>query len=101
MKLLLVFFVFFYLVMTQHLFKLWLKFLQRDTRMSPEENSLSWVILVIGTLFWPIVVPINYLTLLKRKLEHQEVTLKDEEAINAAFYRSRVLSAIIDSATFN
>lgn len=101
MKLLLVFFVFFYLVMTQHLFKLWLKFLQRDTSMSPEENSLSWVILVIGTLLWPIVVPINYLTLLQRKLEHQEVTLKEEEAIKAAFYRSRSLSAIIDSATFN
>ena len=101
MKLLLFFSVVVYLVMTRHLFKLWLKFLQRDTSRSPEENSLSWTILVIGSLFWPIVVPICYLALLQKKLEYQEVTLKQEEVMTAAYYQNNGLSAIIDNATFN
>ncbi|HAJ64191.1 MAG TPA: hypothetical protein DCP31_37235 [Cyanobacteria bacterium UBA8543] len=101
MKLLLFLSVVVYLVMTRHLFKLWLKFLQRDTSRSPEENSLSWAILIVGSLFWPIVVPICYLALLQKKLEHQEVTLKEHELINAAYYRNNPLSTIIENATFN
>ena len=101
MTLLLILSVVIYLVMTQHLFKLWLKFLQRDISRSPEENSLSWAILAIGTLCWPIVVPICYLTLLQKKLEHQEVMLEEEKAIAATYYQSKALSTIIDNATFN
>jgi hypothetical protein len=101
MKLLLILSVVIYLVMTQHLFKLWLKFLQRDTSRPHEENTLSWAILAIGTLGWSIVVPICYLTLLQKKLEHQEVTLEDEKTIAATYYQSKGLSTIIDSATFN
>ncbi len=101
MKLFLVILVVVYLMMSQHLFKLWLKFFQQDISMSPEENSLSRVVLIAGTLFWPIVVPISYLALLQKKLHHQEVTLTAQEAMDAAYYRNTALSQIIDSATFN
>jgi hypothetical protein len=34
--------------------------------MSPGEKQLSWVVLIIGTLLWPIVLPNAYLALLEK-----------------------------------
>ncbi len=61
--------VFAYLLTTQRLFKTWHEFYRRDVTMSPEETQLSRVVLVVGAVFWPIVVPISYLTLLEEKLD--------------------------------
>lgn len=33
--------------------------------MSLEQRYLSWIILVLITIFWPIIVPFAYLELLK------------------------------------
>ncbi len=69
MNLLLIIFVFFYLLMAQRLFTIWHKFFRRDNSMSPGEKQLSWLVLIVGTVLWPIVVPHAYLALLEKKLE--------------------------------
>ena len=69
MKGLIIIVVFFYFLIAQRLFKIWLKFFHRDTSMSPGEKQLSWVVLIVGTLLWPIVLPNAYLALLEKKLE--------------------------------
>lgn len=69
MKGLIIIVVFFYFMIAQRLFKVWLKFFHRDTSMSPGEKQLSWVVLIVGTLLWPIVLPNAYLALLEKKLE--------------------------------
>jgi hypothetical protein len=69
MKVLIIIAVLFYSLIARRLFKVWLKFFHRDTSMSPEEKQLSWVVLILGTLLWPIVLPNAYLALLEKKLE--------------------------------
>ncbi|MEQ8754475.1 MAG: hypothetical protein RID09_13300 [Coleofasciculus sp. G1-WW12-02] len=54
----------FYLVMLPILFSRWLDFMQHDDSLSSKDKFFSWVILVIATIMWPIVVPISYLELL-------------------------------------
>ena len=54
----------FYVVMLPILFSQWLDFMQHDDSLSPNEKFSSWVILLIATILWPIVVPISYLELL-------------------------------------
>jgi hypothetical protein len=69
MKVLIIIAVLFYFIIAQRLFKVWLKFFYRDSSMSPGEKQLSWVVLIVGTLLWPIVLPNAYLSLLEKKLE--------------------------------
>jgi hypothetical protein len=69
MKVVIIIVVFFYFMIAQRLFKIWLKFFHRDSSMSPGEKQLSWVVLIVGTLLWPIVLPNAYLALLEQKLE--------------------------------
>ena len=54
----------FYLVMLPILFSRWLDFMQHDDSLSSNEKFSSWVILVMATILWPLVVPISYLELL-------------------------------------
>lgn len=70
----------YYLLMAQRFFKIWRKFFERDTSMSPEEKRLSWIILIVGSVFWPIVVPNSYLALIEKKLVSKEAALKRYEA---------------------
>jgi hypothetical protein len=69
MKVVIIIVLSFYFLIAQRLFKVWLKFFHRDTGMSPGEKQLSWVVLIVGTLLWPIVLPNAYLSLLEKKLE--------------------------------
>lgn len=69
MKVLIIISLFFYFLIAQRLFKIWFKFFHRDSGMSPGEKQLSWVVLIVGTLLWPIVLPNAYLALLEKKLE--------------------------------
>lgn len=48
-------------------FTAWLKFFKKDNNLSNKEQQLSWIILLVATVFWPIVVPISYLELLSAK----------------------------------
>lgn len=69
MLLLIIIFVFFYLLMARRLFTIWHQFFQQDADMSPGEKQLSWLVLIVGTVLWPIVVPNAYLAILEKKLE--------------------------------
>lgn len=59
--------VFVYLLISSYFFTNWLKFFKRKPRLSPEEIFLSFVILVVATILWPVVVPISYLKLVKAR----------------------------------
>lgn len=61
-----------YLAMLQRVFKVWLQFFQQESDITPEEKRLSWFILIIGAVFWPLVVPVSYLALLEQKLKQQK-----------------------------
>ncbi len=69
MALLIIMLVFFYILIAQRLFTTWLQFFQRDTNMTAGEKQLSWVILIVGTVLWPLVVPNAYLAILEKKLD--------------------------------
>jgi prolipoprotein diacylglyceryltransferase len=55
----------FYLVMAYCFLTTWLNFFREDDKMTSEQRILSSIILVLGTVFWPVVVPFAYLELLK------------------------------------
>ncbi|MBH8552947.1 hypothetical protein I8751_11320 [Nostocaceae cyanobacterium CENA357] len=61
-----------YLVMGYYLFNEWLFFFLQDEEMSLEQRSFSRIILVVMTIFWPIVVPFAYLELLKFHKKHKK-----------------------------
>lgn len=68
-----------YLVFAWCLLKQWLFFLIDDKEMSREQHFLSGTVLVLITIFWPIVVPFAYIELLKfhRKYNKEINLLKD------------------------
>lgn len=68
MKILLVALIVEYIVMAPCFFTRWLEFFMQDTSMSSADRRLSIIILIVGTICWPIVVPIAYLELLKKKM---------------------------------
>jgi glucan phosphoethanolaminetransferase (alkaline phosphatase superfamily) len=48
-------------------FSVWLNLFKKDNHLSGQEKRLCWIILLIATLLWPIVVPLSYLELLQGK----------------------------------
>lgn len=82
MTLLVVVLVSVYLLFARYFFKIWLRFFERDTEMTLEERRLSWAVLLIGTLVWPLVVPISYLTLLEKKLKNQEASSGRDKVVD-------------------
>jgi len=59
---------FFYCMIAAHFFRVWLKYFHKDYYMlSAEDKLISKQILALATIFWPIVVPLAYLELLKAK----------------------------------
>lgn len=72
-----------YLAILKRIFKMWLKFFQQDSDISQAEKRLSWFILIIGAVFWPLVVPVSYLALLEEKLEqNNKLEGKDNNHLN-------------------
>ncbi|NDJ17044.1 hypothetical protein [Myxacorys almedinensis] len=51
------------------LFSSWLTFFRRDEELSCEEKKLSWLVIAIATMLWPVVLPFAYLELMG-KLKH-------------------------------
>jgi hypothetical protein len=69
-KIILINMAFIYSLIAAHFFRVWLEFIKQDISLSAKDKRLSLEILAIATLFWPIVVPISYLELLKtRKMQ--------------------------------
>ncbi|MBU7584477.1 MAG: hypothetical protein KAF91_16455 [Nostoc sp. TH1S01] len=59
-----------YLLMTGYFFGNWLRFSLRNPASSPEEKFLSFIVSLITTVFWPLIIPISCWQLIKkRKLE--------------------------------
>lgn len=56
--------------------------------MSLEERNTSLVSLIVGTLFWPIVVPISYLSLLQQKLDSQEAEVEGDKGNDMSYIKN-------------
>ncbi len=73
--------IIFYLAIAFFLCRKWLVFFQQDEEMSSSERSYSGVILLIGTIFWPIIVPFAYLELLNFHIKYRkEIHLLQNQA---------------------
>ncbi len=66
MRLLLLAFGAFYLMMAPLLFISWLGFFREEPCLSRGERRLSVIVIAIATLLWPFVVPIAYLEVLNK-----------------------------------
>ncbi len=54
-----------YLLISPRFFSIWLEFLQADTSLTAPDKVSGVAIVVLATVFWPVVVPIAYWSLLK------------------------------------
>lgn len=63
-----------YLLMTSYFFINWVRFTLSHPNSSPEDKFLSFVMLVITTVLWPLVIPLSFGEILKtRKVEFSAV----------------------------
>ncbi len=63
-----------YLLMTCYFFINWLRFSLRHPTSSPEDNFLSFIIFVISTILWPLLIPMSFVRVIKtRKLEFSTI----------------------------
>ena len=59
-----------YLLITSYFFINWRSFSLRRPSSSPEDTFLSFVMLCISTILWPLIIPLSLFQILKtRKLE--------------------------------
>lgn len=59
-----------YLLMTCYFFTNWLRFSLRHPASTAEDKFLSFVMSLITTIFWPLIIPISCFKILKdRKLD--------------------------------
>jgi hypothetical protein len=63
-----------YLLMTTYFFTNWLKFSLLHPTHTPEDKFLSFLMFVITTIFWPLIILISCFKILKnRQLESNTV----------------------------
>ncbi|WP_353928971.1 hypothetical protein WJM97_11585 [Okeanomitos corallinicola TIOX110] len=63
-----------YSLMTCYFFSNWFRFSLRQPASTPEEKFLSFVMSLITTIFWPLIIPISCFKILKnRQLEAHTV----------------------------
>ena len=65
--------VVFYLIMAFCFFMQWLGFFIDDKDMDSGQRYFSIVIMIVGTILWPLIVPFAYLELLKFHKKHKQV----------------------------
>ncbi len=56
-----------YLLMTCYFFINWLRFTLRNPSSSPEDNFFSFVMFIMSTIFWPIIIPMSCVKIFKTK----------------------------------
>jgi hypothetical protein len=79
-------FLIFYLAIASLLFRKWLFLFLKDEEMSSSQRSYSGVILLIVTIFWPLVVPFAYLELLNFQIKYRkEINLLKNQSNNITF----------------
>ncbi|HLO87248.1 MAG TPA: hypothetical protein VK203_19880 [Nostocaceae cyanobacterium] len=82
-----------YSLMTCYFFTNWLKFSLNHPTSTPEDRFLSFVMFLITTIFWPVIIPISCLEIIhKKKLEFSTVipVLLTIFAVSISFYLSHV-----------
>jgi hypothetical protein len=57
----------FYLIIAGNLFATWFGYFKKYTSPFDPQRFSYLMTLVVGAVFWPVVVPIAYLSLLKRR----------------------------------
>lgn len=63
-----------YLLMSCYFFINWLRFTLSHPSSSPEDKFLSFVMFIISSIFWPIIIPMSFMEILKtEKLEFSVV----------------------------
>jgi uncharacterized membrane protein len=55
-----------YLLVMPVLFVNWFGMFQQDTEATGVERQMSWIVLVLATLAWPVVLPFTYVELLAK-----------------------------------
>ena len=65
--------IIFYVTMACCFFLQWLGFFIDDKEMNPTQRYFSVLVLMIATIFWPIVVPFAYLELLRFHKKNKQV----------------------------
>jgi hypothetical protein len=67
-------FVISYALITGYFFVNWIKFSLRHPSNSPEDKFLSFVMFIISTILWPLVIPMSLIEILKtRKIEFRVI----------------------------
>lgn len=61
-----------YLTIATFFFKVWRDLFEQNVNLSSEERQFSKMILLVATIFWPIVVPIAYLELISKSQKLQK-----------------------------
>ncbi|MBN3927920.1 hypothetical protein [Nostoc sp. NMS4] len=56
-----------YLLMTCYFLSNWLIFLLRHPASTPEDKLLSFVMFLVTTIFWPLMMPISCLEMIQKK----------------------------------
>jgi hypothetical protein len=80
-----------YLLMTCYFFTNWLRFSLRHPTSTPEDKFLSFVMFLITTIFWPLMIPLSCLKILKNgKVEFSTVipVLLALFAVSISYYLS-------------
>ena len=78
-----------YLLMTCYFFVNWLRFTLRHPSSSPEDKLLSFVMFIISTIFWPIIIPMSCMEVFRTKKFEFSVVVPILVAVSAfslAFY---------------
>ncbi len=82
-----------YLFMTSYFLSNWLKFAVTHPTSSPEDKFLSFVMFLISTVFWPLIIPISCVQIYqKRKFEFSTIipVLLAVFAFSISYYLSYV-----------
>lgn len=51
----------------------WLKFFKQKNNLSPEESFLSFILLLIATILWPLTIPHYCLKFLQTKIPKRQI----------------------------
>lgn len=54
-----------YVTMATHLFTTWFELADDMMNLSDQQKFLSWITLIVASVFWPLVLPIAYTKLMK------------------------------------
>lgn len=56
-----------YVLMTCYFLSNWIRFSLRNQTSSPEDKFLSFIMFLIATIFWPLIVPMSLIEVIRQK----------------------------------